>query len=181
MKTIIFDIDGTITDMWPIERAVLLNMTNNNLKYKLEKLKSAGVSDTYKLFCKISRRKINKSIYIKLYNKTFNILLGNKRLPKLKKYPIVKWIVDNKDCLKFVYATGGQKAETEYALEKLGIKKYFNLSRSLNKNNCRFAKCTGIPFRKIKCQTPDCILITDSESDCMGAMRAEISYIKIKN
>jgi beta-phosphoglucomutase-like phosphatase (HAD superfamily) len=181
MKTIIFDIDGTITDMWPIERAVLLEMTNKSLGDWFEKLKSEGISETYKLFCKISKKKISKASYVNLYNKAFAILLQNKKLPKPKKYPIVGWILKNKSYYKFVYITGGQKAETEYVLKSLGIRDCFDLASSLNRSNCRFSKITGIPFNKMKVKFKKCILISDSVADCVGAMRSKVPYIKIKN
>lgn len=133
MKTIIFDIDGTLTDMQPIEK-------------------------------------------LALSDEAFYKLLRRDKLPVPKKYPLIDWIIKNKNNYKFVYATGGKKSETEYALEKLKILKYFDLENSISKTNCRFAKNTGIPFRKIKSKFNDCIVITDSESDCRGATIAEIPF-----
>jgi phosphoglycolate phosphatase-like HAD superfamily hydrolase len=128
MKTIIFDIDGTLTDMSPVEK-----------------------SSTWR-----------------------------KDLPKLKKYPLVKWIIKNRRKYIFVYATGGIKSETLYALKNLGIIKYFDLKNSTDKDNCQFSKKTGIPFRRIKKIYPDCILVTDSKKDCIGAEIAQIPFILIR-
>ena len=60
MKTIIFDIDGTLTDMWPIEKSVLLFMTNGKYGDEIEKLKKSKISDTYKIFCGVCNRKMGK-------------------------------------------------------------------------------------------------------------------------
>ena len=50
MKTIIFDIDGTLADIWPIEKSVLLYMTDRKLEKRIKQMKLAGVSDTYRIF-----------------------------------------------------------------------------------------------------------------------------------
>ncbi len=111
------------------------------------------------------------------------ILLGvteKRLLPKPKKYPLVDWIVKNKNKYRFVYATGGKKPDTLYVLEQLGLINYFDLENSIDKTNYRFSKKTGLPFKKIKAKFPDCFVITDSESDCNGARLAGIKYIKIE-
>lgn len=180
MKTIIFDIDGTITNIWPIEKSVLLRMTKGMYENQMGELKRSGISDTYKIFRKISRKKIGKIRYFNLYNRTLFALLKSKKLPKLEKYPIVDFIVSTKNKFNFVYATGGQKSETEYVLRSLGIIKYFDLKNSIDKNNCRFSKKTGIPLRKIQANFPECIFITDTKNDCLGASKVGIRSIKIK-
>ena len=130
MKTIIFDIDGTLTDMSAIENAAFLGVTEN---------------------C----------------------------WPKPNKYPLVDWILRNKNNYNFVYATGGKEKETLYVLESLGLLKYFDIKNSINKSNYRFSKKTGLPFLKIKKKYPDCLLVTDSQDDCIGAKLAKIPYMKI--
>lgn len=180
MKTIIFDIDGTLTNIWPIEKSVLLRMTKGMYENQIEELKRSGISDTYKIFRKVSRKKISKIEYLNLYNRTFSVLLKSKKLPKLEKYPIVDFIISTKKKFHFVYATGGQKSETEYVLRSLGIIEYFDLKNSIDKNNCRFSKKTGIPLRKIKANFPECIFIADNENDCLGASKADIRCYKIK-
>lgn len=181
MKTIIFDIDGTLTNMWPIEKSVLLYMTSPKLEKDIEKIKLSGTSDTYKIFLKISQVKISKSEYTNLYNKSLSYLSKNGKLPLPEKYPLVDWIEINKNKYNFVYATGGQKNETRYVLEKLGIIKYFNLKNSIDKTSYRFSKKTGIPFAKIKSKFEDCFLISDSVTDCSGAELKNIPYALVKS
>lgn len=178
MKTIIFDIDGTLTNIWPIEKSVLLRMTKGRYEDKMDELKKSGISDTYKIFLKVSSKRISKRKYFSLYNQSFLKLVN---LPKLVNYPIIDWIKKNRDKYIFVYATGGQKVETEYVLTQLGVINYFDLKNSVDKSNCRFSKKTSIPFRKIKSKYEDCILITDSDSDGIGASKAGIRFIKIKS
>lgn len=180
MKTLIFDIDGTITDMWPLEKAVLLQMLENKFEKDIEKSKSGGINSTYTIYSKLARHPLSKKTYTRLYNKIFNSLLRRGALPKVKKYSIVKWIIKNRDRFHFVYATGGQRSETLYALRSLGLFKIFDVENSLDKSICNFNKATGIPFQKIKSRFPDCVLITNGVSDCKGAIIAGISFIQVR-
>lgn len=128
MKTIIFDIDGTLTEMRPLENRLVTQRTFKPVQY-----------------------------------------------------PLVEWIKKNKDKYSYVYATGGQRSETECALKKLGIIHYFDLKNSISKTNCRFSKKTGIPFKKILKKYPNSMVITDTQADCLGARKAGIQSVLIKN
>lgn len=180
MKTIVCDIDGTITNMWPIEKTVLLHMTDIKFEKDVERMKLSGVSDTYKIFLKFSSQKIKKKKYTDFYNQSFSVLLKNGKLPIPEKYPLVNWIFANKNKYFFLYATGGQKLETQYVLKSFRLAKYFNLINSIDKTTCRFSKKTGIPFRKIKSKYKDCVLISDGKADCAGAILAQMLFILIK-
>ncbi len=177
MKTIIFDIDGTLTNMWPIEKSVLLCMTGGNYQNTIEELKKNGISETYKIFLKVSRKKFSKRKYFSLYNKIFRRL---RNLPELEYYPTIDWIKKNQSNYSFVYATGGQKSETEYALKQFGLISFFDLENSVSKSNYRYSKKTGKPFKRIKMKYSDCFLVTDSQTDCEGAKLAKIPYYLIK-
>ncbi len=180
MKTIICDIDGTLTDMWPVERAVLLRLLAIGVAAKIDVLKKSGISETYLLYLAVSQRKIGRRMYRKLYNEAFDNLCSCGQLPKPKSYPLVQWILNNKKKYRFVYATGGQQKESEYVLKQLGILDCFDLKNSIDKTRYPFSKKTGLPFKKIKRKFPDCLCITDSMSDCEGAQLARISFIQIK-
>lgn len=180
MKTIIFDIDGTITNIWPLEKAVLLALTKGKYGEEMEKLKWSGLSETYKIFLKVSHKKIGKLTYTAQYNLAFSRLSKLKRLPSPQAYPLVKWMRANSNQYHFIYATGGQKLETEYVLRQLGLIKFFDLQHSLSKSNYPFSKKTGQPFKRLKRQFPNCLLITDSPTDCYGAKLAKIPYYQIK-
>lgn len=180
MKTIICDIDGTITNIWPIEKSVLLFMTDRKFEKDIEQMRLSGISDTYKIFLNFSNRKISKKKYTDFYNRSFSILLKNGELPTLEKYPLTNWIFDNRTKYRFVYVTGGQKLETQYVLKNLGVIKYFDIENSIDKTTCRFSKNTGIPFRKIESKFRDCILVSDNRVDCKGATLARIPFVLIK-
>ena len=124
-------------------------MTEKNLEKNIEGVRALGVTDTYTIFTKVSGNKIGKRKYFVAYNKSFAALLKINKLPSLEKYPIVRWIIANREKYRFVYATGGQAAETRYVLKRLGLLKYFDMQNSIDKSCCRFSKQTGIPFRKI--------------------------------
>lgn len=179
MKTIIFDVDGTLTDMWPIEKSVLLRMTDRKLEKRIEQAKASGISNTYRIFLKFSKRKVSKKKYTDSYNKSFSVLLKSGKLPVPEKYPLANWIFANKNKYHFLYATGGQRLETQYALRQLGLTKYFDLANSVDKTTCRFSKKTGVPFRKIKAKFNDCMLISDSEADCKGARLANVPDVLV--
>jgi len=179
MKTIICDIDGTITDMWPIEKSVLLCMLGRSSGENIERLKLSGVSGTYQIYRLVSTTSINKDDYTRKYNRVFDALLKKDALPTPKRYPLVRWIIANKTKYRFVYATGGQKSETLYVLENLGLIRFFDLNASVDKSNCRYSKKTGIPFKKIKAKYSDCLLITDSRDDCAGANRVQIPSVLV--
>jgi len=179
MKTIICDIDGTITNMWPIEKSVLLYMINIKFEQKIEQMKSAGITD-YDIFLYFSSQKISQKKYIDIYNQSFFILLQSGRLPVPEKYYLVQWIFTQKNKYRFVYATGGQRPETLYVLRSLGLTECFTLEDSIDKTVCRFSKKTGIPFRKIRSKFNDCILISDSKSDCNGAALVQMPFILVK-
>lgn len=166
--------------MWPIERSVLLHMTDKKCKTCIDALKISGVSDTYKIYRKISGNTINKEKFTALYNQSFAYLLKYANLPRPKPYPLVRWMQTNSDRFNFVYATGGQRLETLYVLDKLGLTQYVDSSNSIDKTVCRRSKKSGIPFIKIKSIYNDCLLISDSTNDCLGAHRAKIPCILVK-
>jgi FMN phosphatase YigB (HAD superfamily) len=180
MKTLIFDIDGTITDIWPIEKTILLSLTDKKFKKEIEEIKAGGVSDTYKIFCKISAKKISKKQYFFSYNQATEKLIKKSLLPAPKKYPLIDWILKNRSRYYFVFATGGQKSETLFVLRKLNLVNLFDLKNSVDKTTYRFSKKTGRPFKKIKTKFPNCLLITDGKQDCAGAILAGVPFVLIK-
>jgi hypothetical protein len=56
----------------------------------------------------------------------------------------------------------------------------FDIKNSVDKNDCRYSKITGIPFQRIKAKFNDCVLVTDSKKDCIGAQLAKIPYIQVR-
>ncbi|OGD66877.1 hypothetical protein A3F08_03430 [Candidatus Berkelbacteria bacterium RIFCSPHIGHO2_12_FULL_36_9] len=179
MKTIIFDIDGTITNMWPIEKSVLLGMLRKNTIKEIDEIYQQQTKKTYQIYNKISKEKLTQKEFYRRYNRTFLKLLINNQLPKPAKYTIVNWIISNHNLYHFVYVTGGQRLETKYVLDMLKVSKYFDFTNSLDKSNCRFAKKTGIPYKIIKRRFNNCLVITDSKNDCLGAIKTEITFIKV--
>src|SRR3989344_1558723 len=122
MKSLILDIDGTLTDMWPLEKAVLLRILGRKLEKNIETLKVRGINNTYTIYSE---------------------LVATKDLRKVEKYPLTKWIIENRSRYNFVYATGGQRAETLYVLRSLGLLQIFDVPNSLDKSTCRFSKASA--------------------------------------
>src|SRR5687767_16022043 len=120
MKTIICDIDGTLTNLWLMERLVLSCLLGDPQLPVIERLKKSGTSETYKIFKSLSSQKMNKKEYQQKYIQTFKKLEKENFYSDLEKYPLVEWIIRN-PYYHFVYVTGGQKVEALYALKNLGI------------------------------------------------------------
>ncbi len=179
MKTIIFDIDGTITNMWPLEKLVLMSILGKKLKGNIEELYRSGIKDNYRIFCLVSKKRITKKEYYVLYARALSMLVKRNKLPMPIAYPVVDWILKNGRQYRFVYATGGLEAEILYVLRRLNLLTFFDLVNSLNKSNYRFSKRTGLPFKKLKTIFPDCVLVTDGEGDCDGAKKAGVDFLKI--
>lgn len=179
-KTLIFDIDGTLTNLWPIERVVLAEMLGVPQPEKLDRQKTFKRNTNYEIFLRCSRVRCSKQEFTQRYTSVFLQLKAAKRLPVPKLFLIVAWLKDAADSFHCVYATGGQRAETQYVLEELGISSLFDLTASVDKTTCRYSKSTGIPLRKIAARYPNCLLITDSESDCRGAHIANIPFLRIQ-
>ena len=133
MKTLIFDMDGTLTDMWPLEKAVLLEMLGKDFEGALENSKAQGLNSTYSIYSKLSRSRLPKNAYIRCYNKTFNTLMRQKKLPRIEKYPLAYWIERYRSRYRSIYATGGQRRETLYVLRSLNPLTIFDISNSLDK------------------------------------------------
>ncbi len=177
MKIILCDVDGTLTDMWPIERSVLSLLVKESSIKLVDKLYDQGVRDNFKIYNTVSKIKIKKSAFYSMYNKAFLKLVNSKKLPDIPQYHLVNWILKNKDICTFLYATGGQKPETEYVLRKFKIIKYFDLINSISKTNCKYSKFSGVPLKRIcKIYKIDAFF-TDSEKDILGARKAGIKNI----
>jgi len=179
MKTIICDIDGTLTNLWPIEKKILSCLLPKETFDCIEKLKRSGVSETYLIYRKIANIQITKKVYRKKYNKMFEQLWEKELLPPIEKFPLADWVLSNQQ-YQYVYTTGGQQAETLYALEQLGILQLFDIQNSIDKTRYPFSKKTGLPFKKILKKYQDCILVTDSRSDCEGAKKVGMFYVLVK-
>lgn len=154
MKTLIFDIDGTLTDMGPIESTI-----ENAVPVKIG---SASKGDYQRLYGQVTKR-----------------LQKDGLLPKPVAFPIVQWIKNNRTKYRFVYATGGETAESQYVLRELGILDLFDVKNSVSATTCRFGKKTGIPFLRIMKKYPDCTVIGDSEKDRQGAKKTGVPFIRV--
>lgn len=178
MKTLIFDIDGTLTDMWPIERAVLQSLVPGVSRSIFDVArKGRDVLSTYKT---LTKRKLPKKAFREVYDRKFSALWKCGALPRPVAYPLVEAIKNNQLRFHFVCATGGSEDEARYVLDLLGLKDIFDFTESVSRNSSRFSKKSGVPLRKIWNKYPDSLFVTDSESDVEGARRAGLPAVMIK-
>lgn len=179
MQTLIFDIDGTLTSLWPLERAVLLALCPSATLISLDTLYQTKTKDLYALYKRSSPSPCRKTVFRKMYDTTCHNLWKEGKLPSLSAYPAAVFVKKMYQKYQFLYATGGGQIETEYVLEVLGVKPYFNLRDSVSRTTCRYKKSTGIPFKKIAKLYPDAVLVTDSYDDTVGAKKAGLKSILI--
>lgn len=179
MKTIICDIDQTITDMWPLEKAVLTTMLGEKNSARIQSLKEGRQSSLFDIYRSITKNPYAQKTFYQKYNKITAVLWKKQKLPRLEKFPLVKWITDRKKTYTFVYATGGQRTESLYALSTLGIIDCFDIEKSIDKTTYPFSKKTGIPFKRILNSYPDCIVVSDSDVDCHAARNCGIPAVKL--
>lgn len=182
MLTLIFDIDGTLTNLWPIEKSVLAAMLGCSPS-KLDNLKEQiGNTDLLHLYQVTYSKKQKLSLvdFRRKYQKKFYELLQKSKLPKVNGYKVVDYIKANPKKCKYLYATASPEVEAEYVLKNLGILEIFDRAKSSNQNSTRFSKKSGLPFKKLKQTNPDCLLITDSMSDIDGAKKAGIGWLLLK-
>lgn len=178
MTTLVFDIDGTLTDMWPLERLCLATMLGravpSNLKDELD-------GNLYRIYSSLYGGKVSKKDFGSNYRLAFQSLLESDQLPKPASFRSVDFIKANQSMFKFVFATGGWRVESEYVLEQLGCFEIFDSRASICKDNCRYKKSTDIPFLRLKKAAGlDMVVITDTKADIEGASRAGLASILLK-
>jgi phosphoglycolate phosphatase-like HAD superfamily hydrolase len=180
MLTLIFDIDGTLTDMWPIERCVLAQIIQKTCIDQINTLKNRGINDLYTLYCMVTHSRPGKLTFRSRYREAFIQLNANNMLPKPVAYQAVKFISNNQQIYRYVYATGGLKIEAEYILFSFGIDTLFDLKQSISRDTYKYSKLTGLPFRKLNMMLKPSLIIADSKSDRMGATIAKVPVLLLK-
>ena len=191
MPTIIFDLDGTLVDLWPIERATLVAMflklpdCEKKLRpTKLNLLKKSR-NDLFKifnsLFAKYSDKKISKQRFNKLYDETQRSLIKTKTYPKIKKYIDREPLMRLKNKYTLALVTGSRTQELNYVLEATKLTNIFNKHLIICSDTLKQSKSTGIPFKAISKRNPGpIVVIGDSDSDKLGAQKEKIPYVIIK-
>lgn len=176
MRALIFDIDGTLTDLWPLERQILLELLKLRTSQVIDRLHS-NQKNPYLIYKKMSKKNDTFANFRRKYKRK---LQSTNQIPNLQVFNTVKFIRKNNDKYVFLYATSSCKLEAELILKKLTTLEFFDLRSSINSDNCAYAKKTGVPFKKIITSYPQSVLITDSKDDAKGAAKANVATLVIK-
>lgn len=180
-KTIIFDLDGTIADLWPLERETLLKFYQRQdismARKKLNQLYRSGIKDLFVLFQNISEINLNPVEFEKQYIKNQKQLQKENKLPNFKIFLQSNFLPKQ---INFALITGSPLPETLFVLKKAGCKKYFSKKFILPKGTYSGSKKTGEPFLMIKNQVGKvAIMIGDSDDDVVGARIGGYNCIRV--
>lgn len=160
-KIILFDLDGTIADVQPIERLVLKKI-----------LEEKNVIYTGNL-----NFGFNDKNFVKEYQRCFGILKENSLLPSPKLLLDVRKFKFEASC-SLGLVTGGVKIETEWVLKRLGIKDVFRPELLFCREDYTGSKKDGGPYVKIKRLFPDSLVVVlgDSVADLSGSKVVGFDY-----
>lgn len=179
MKTIIFDLDGTIADLWPLERETILRMAKNTNPDLLNKLYRQGQRNLLDLFQSIGGQKISREVFDQQYQiMQQKMILENKcpPFPIFLQEPFLK----NMSGICFGLLTGSFRSEAEFVLQRTGCRKYFYDSLVFCRGEYQGEKLSGEPYLEIiKRIGSKFVMIGDSEGDVLGAARAGIIGIRV--
>jgi phosphoglycolate phosphatase-like HAD superfamily hydrolase len=180
MTTLVFDIDGTLTDLWPLESAVLQVLTGTTEK-ALAPLRRRSQGNLYAMYLQQTGATTTKTQFRRLYRQAVLALEQARALPAVPSYRAAGFIRANKTKYRFVYLTGGLKCEALYALRSLGILGAFSEELSISSDSYPFSKATGLPLRKIqRAARGPMLVIADGSADKLGADKAGVPILLVE-
>lgn len=119
MKNVALDIDGTLTDLWPVERQVLMTLVPKSAH--LDEIRERCGSVLYTIYRAAGGKPTTKMQFRRRYKTMFLKLRRQGLLPSLRPYSLAASLRAFAGVCRLVYVTGGLAAEAEYALECLAL------------------------------------------------------------
>jgi len=160
-KIILFDLDGTLADVQPIEKLVLAKI-----------LKNRNVVFSGRSSFDLVRQLVglDETEFYLEYAKCFEILKIKNSLPIPKMLiDIRKFCFEPGCCLGLV--TGSVRKEAKWVLEKLGIKACFSPDLVMCREDYYREKKSGEPYQKMKDIFPNVLIVAvgDTRDDLLGS------------
>ncbi len=185
MQTIIFDLDGTLTDLWPIERETLAEMlitrnpfSKSKILKTIEGIKQSGQNSLWLIFNQASGTKMNRQEFCQQYDQIQKRMIEKNSYPKIKNLISIEDIKKIENDYRFALVTGSRKQEALYVLKRLEILDLFESDLIITSDMVPESKDTGKAFQIIKDKAGEgAIVIGDSESDKAGAQKTKLFYI----
>ena len=189
---IIFDLDGTLVDLWPIERrtleAVIQNklLENRVISGRLNRIKKSGENSLWKIYkitCKTFRVDAisRKKEFLTRYD------YSQKRLIRSGGYSCPQVYFRSSDLRKLAtnyqlaLVTGSNEQEAKFVLREAGVDTLFKDALLMTRDKIKFSKVTGMPFKRIaKFGENGAIVIGDGTSDKIGARKAGLPFLDVR-
>lgn len=182
-NTILFDLDGTLTDSEPgiinsIEHALKKYDIEMKNKADLRKFLGPPLKESFKQFCGFSEEKAEQAVeFYREYFREKGIFENN----------VYQGVVELLEALKaqnkrLIVATSKPEPFTYRILEHFDLMKYFDFVAGSNMDNTRCKKDEVIAYALNSCGITDLqsvVMIGDREHDIIGANKVGIASIGV--
>ena len=186
MSAIIFDLDGTIADLWPLERETLLAIAgarrDPEVRNALEPLAASysGGRPLWKIFRSLFPNRFgSERAFRARYDEVQAELIRTGSCPSFPTY-LRREAMERTFGIAFGLATGSSRAEAEYVLKAIGCREFFSSVLILTRENGGAEKGSGRVLTTLRKRFGGRIaFIGDSDSDEKEAAVAGVPFFRV--